>query len=52
MNSGAQLFLFILIGCAAILIITLVLIGVLSKGKKIKGGIKFIVVILSLINLE
>ena len=49
MNSGAKLFLFILIGCAAILIIVLVLIGVFSKGKKIKGGIKFLVVILSLI---
>ena len=48
MNSGAKLFLFILIGCVAALIIALVLIGVLSKGKKIKGGFVAIVVILSL----
>ena len=48
MNSGAKLFLFILLGCVVILIITLVLISVLSKGKKIKGGIKFLVVIVSL----
>ena len=48
MNSGAKIFLFILIGCVAALTITLVLIGVLSKGKKIKGGLKFLVVLLSL----
>ena len=48
MNSGAKIFLFILIGCVAVLTITLVLIGVLSKGKKIKGGLKFLVVLLSL----
>ena len=47
MNSGAKIFLFILIGCVAVLTITLVLIGVLSKGKKIKGGLKFLVVLLS-----
>ena len=48
MNSGAKIFLFILIGCVAVLTITLILIGVLSKGKKIKGGLKFLVVLLSL----
>ena len=48
MNSGAKIFLFILIGCVAVLTITLILIGVLSKGKKIKGGIKFLVILLSL----
>ena len=48
MNSGAKIFLFILIGCVSLLIITLILIGVFSKGKKIKGGIKFLVVLLSL----
>ena len=48
MNSGAKIFLFILIGCVAVLILTLVLIGVFSKGKKIKGGVKFLVVLLSL----
>ena len=48
MNSGAKLFLFILIGCVLVLIIALVLISVLSKGKKINIGLKFVVVLLSL----
>ena len=48
MNSGTKVFLFILIGCVSLLIITLIIIGVFSKGKKIKGGIKFLVVLLSL----
>jgi len=47
MNSGSLMFLLIAVGSLAILIIALVLIGVLSKGKKIKGGLRALVVLLS-----
>lgn len=48
MNSGALVFLFILIGCLVALVVTLVLIAVLSKGKKVKAGLKVLVVLLSI----
>lgn len=51
LNSGSRIFLFILIGALAVLIISLVIVGVVSKKKGVNGFAKFIVVILSIINV-
>lgn len=51
LNSGSRMFLIILIAALAVLIITLVIIGLVSKKKGVNGFAKFIVVALSIINV-